>query len=117
MSNMRDYADACVRYLRATGLVSISQLGKSLSIMPEKKADVEFILKTVKKEPVFIDNEQKYIEYLGNPEFPKLLTDDKNSLIEKLETALPHEKINKNLSVLELKEKLDNALLAKKKTK
>ena len=67
MSNMRDYADACVRYLRATGLVSISQLGKSLSIMPEKKADVEFILKTVKKEPVFIDNEQKYIEYLGNP--------------------------------------------------
>lgn len=114
MSNMRDYADACVRYLRATGLVSISQLGKSLSIMPEKKADVEFILKTVKKEPIFIDNEQKYIEYLGNPEFPKLLTDDKNSLIEKLETALPHEKINKNLSVLELKEKLDNALIAKK---
>ena len=35
-------------------------------------------------------------------------------MIEKLETALPHEKINKNLSVLELKEKLDNALLAKK---
>lgn len=36
-SNMRDYADACFRYLRATGLVNISHVGKSLSIVPEKK--------------------------------------------------------------------------------
>ena len=34
-SNMRDYTDACFRYLRATGLVSISQMGKSFSIFPE----------------------------------------------------------------------------------
>lgn len=114
MSNMRDYADACVRYLRATGLVSISQLGKSLSIMPEKKADVEFILKNVSREPVFIDDEEKYIEHLGNPELPKLLTDDKKALIEKLKTELPNEEINENLSIFELKEKLDDALLAKK---
>ena len=36
-SNMHDYADACIRYLRATGLVSISHIGRSLSILPEKK--------------------------------------------------------------------------------
>lgn len=46
-SNMRDYADACFRYLRATGMVEISQKGHSLSIMPEKKAEVEFFLHTV----------------------------------------------------------------------
>ena len=33
-SNMRDYADACFRYLRATGMVEIPQRGHSLSIMP-----------------------------------------------------------------------------------
>ena len=112
--SMRDYADACVRYLRATGLLSISKIGKSLSIMPEKKTDVEFILKNISREPVFIDDEEKYIEYLGNPELPKLLTDDKKSLIEKLKTEIPQEKVNENLSLLELKEKLDDVILAKK---
>lgn len=113
-SNMHDYADACVRYLRATGLVSISRIGKSLSIIPEKKNDVEFILKNVNREPVFVDDEEKYIEYLGNPELPKLLTDDKSTLIEKLKIELPNEKIDENLSLLKLKEKLDDAILSKK---
>lgn len=34
--NMRDYADACIRYLRATGMVNISHVGKTLSIAEEK---------------------------------------------------------------------------------
>ena len=43
-SNMHDYADACIRYLRATGLVSISHIGRSLSILPEGniKANLKF---------------------------------------------------------------------------
>lgn len=41
-SNMRDYTDACFRYLRATGLVAISQRNKSLSIIPEKIDEVKF---------------------------------------------------------------------------
>lgn len=113
-SNMRDYADACVRYLRSTGLVSVSRIGKSLSIIPEKKNDVDFILKNVSREPVFIDDEEKYIDYLGNAELPKLLTDDRPALLEKLRSELPDEKIDENLSLLELKEKLDDAILAKK---
>ena len=44
-SNLRDYTDACFRYLRATGMVEISQRGHSLSITPEKKKElVEFRL-------------------------------------------------------------------------
>ncbi len=30
-ANMRDYADACIRYLRVTGMVNISHIGKSIS--------------------------------------------------------------------------------------
>ena len=59
-SNMHDYADACIRYLRATGLVSISHIGRSLSILPEKKKDVEFILNNISREPVFIDDKAKF---------------------------------------------------------
>lgn len=113
-ANMRDYADACTRYLRATGFVSISQAGKSLSIVPEKRADVEFILKNVEREPVFVDDKEKYIAYLGNSELPPLLSDNKSALIEKLKAELPDYKADESAPVSELKEKLDDAILLKK---
>lgn len=56
--NMRDYADACFRYLRATGLVQVSHVGKSLSIVPERMADVDYVLKNVERDPCFVDDEQ-----------------------------------------------------------
>lgn len=46
-SNMRDYADACFRYLRITGLVNVSHVGKALSIVPERIEDVDYILEHV----------------------------------------------------------------------
>ena len=113
-SNMRDYTDACIRYLRATGLVSISHIGHSLSILPEKRADTEFILQNVSREPVFVDDREKYIDYLGNAELPKLLTDDKSALIQKIKAENPYEKITNTSSVIELKEKLDDLIIAKK---
>lgn len=57
-NNMRDYADACFRYLRSTGLVNVSHIGKSLSIVPERIEDVDYILQTVNRDPIFIDNEK-----------------------------------------------------------
>ena len=73
--NMRDYADACFRYLRATELVNVSQVGKSLSIVPERIEDVDYILKHVNRDPVYVDDKQSYIAYLGDKATPKLLTD------------------------------------------
>ncbi|WP_315326434.1 AlwI family type II restriction endonuclease [Treponema socranskii] len=113
-SNMHDYTDACIRYLRATGLVSISHIGHSLSILPEKRADTEFILQNVSREPVFVDDREKYLDYLGNAELPKLLTDDKSALIQKIKSENPYEKITNTSSVIELKEKLDDLIIAKK---
>ena len=88
-SNMRDYADACFRYLRATGLVNVSHIGKSLSIVPERIEDVDYILNTIDREPCFSDDEAQYATYLGDPTLPKLLTDNKRNLISKLHKEFP----------------------------
>lgn len=88
-SNMRDYADACFRYLRATGLVNVSQIGKSLSIVPSRVKDVDYILKTVDRNPCYVDDEYNYIAYLGNAEIPHLLTDNREVIIERIEQEFP----------------------------
>ena len=84
ISNLRDYADACVRYLRATGLVFVTAIGKSLSIIPEKIKDVDYILDTIDRKPCFINELVKYENNLWNPTTPRLLTDDKDKIIDKL---------------------------------
>lgn len=103
-SNMRDYADACFRYLRATGLVNISHIGKSISIVPEKIAEVDYFLEHTNREPQFIDNENQYVTYLGNAETPRLLTDNRELLEQKIKAEFPKIKIEKSLSLQQLKE-------------
>ncbi|AZA56143.1 AlwI family type II restriction endonuclease [Chryseobacterium shandongense] len=103
-NNMRDYADACVRYLRATGLVNISHVGKSISIVPEKIQEVDYFLANTNREPQFINNELQYVTYLGNAETPSLLTDNKSLLEEKIKTEFPDITIDETLTLLQLKE-------------
>lgn len=105
-SNMRDYADACFRYLRATGLVSVSHIGKSLSIVPERIEDVDYILQTTDRNPCFIDSERDYIEYLGNASIPQLLTDDRQRLITKLHTEFTQVNFNQYAETTALKDLL-----------
>jgi len=82
--NMRDYTDACFRYLRSTGIVNISQKGRSLSISQDKKDDVEYILATVDRKPIFINDEERYKEHLYNATTPALYTDNRETLTSKL---------------------------------
>ena len=111
-SNMRDYADACFRYLRATGLVNISHLGKSISIVPEKIQEVDYFLQHTDREPCFIDNEGRYIAYLGNPLIPTLLTDNRELLEEKIRAEFPQLGISETATLQDLKnlfaDKLEN---------
>lgn len=74
--NMRDYADACFRYLRYTGLVSISHKNRTISISSDKIRDVEYILLNVDRAPVFIENESAYKQYLFSANVPTLYTDN-----------------------------------------
>lgn len=113
-SNMRDYADACFRYLRATGMVNVSHIGKSLSIVPEKVTEVDFFLKNTEREPKFIDDEKQYINYLGNATLPALYTDDRDYLESRINKEFPHIQINDEISLLELKEIYANNLELRK---
>lgn len=81
--NLRDYADACVRYLRATGLVTVSNPGRTISIIESRRDEVDFILKTVARDPVFADDESAYCRHLFNADSPRLLTDDRDVLVRK----------------------------------
>lgn len=81
--NMRDYADACVRYLRATGLVTVSNPGRTISIIESRRDEVEYILNTVNRDPVFVADKAAYCKHLYNAETPILLTDDRKKLENK----------------------------------
>jgi len=104
--NLRDYADACFRYLRATGLVNVSHIGKSLSIVPERMADVDYILRNVDREPCFIADEKRYVEYLGDSRLPQLLTDNREKLVERLHTEFPDAEFDDNADTEKLKDLL-----------
>ena len=115
-SNMRDYADALFRYLRATGLVNISHIGKSISIVPEKVSEVDYFLEHTDREPCFVDDEKQYAEYLANPEIPQLFTDNKDLLINKIQSEFPHIEIDKKYSISKLKDILYDEIAERKET-
>lgn len=81
-SNMRDYTDACFRYLRYTGLVSIRHENRSVSIFSDKIVEVDYILKYVSRDPVYVDNIYEYKRYLFNAKIPTLYTDNKEKLVD-----------------------------------
>ncbi len=114
--NMRDYADACFRYLRSTGLVNVSHVGKSLSITPERIEDVDYILQTIDRNPCFTDDEKSYIEYLGDDALPLLLTDNKQKLVSKLHNEFPKAEFDCNADTAYLKELLANLTEQRKNT-
>lgn len=98
ISTMRDYTDACFRYLRLSGMVSISHRGRSISIVNEKRIEMEYILNTVERTPVYTDNIKKYKEYLFDPLIPELFTDNITNLVEqiiKIEPSLVKEELIK----------------------
>lgn len=81
-SNLRDYADACFRYLRYTGLVSIAHKSRTISIFEDKICEVDFILSTVDRTPMFINDEVAYKEHLFAADIPVLYTDNKDNIID-----------------------------------
>lgn len=113
-NNMRDYADACFRYLRATEMMSVSHIGKSLSIIPEKIADIDYILKNTDREPCHVDNLSDYISYLGNPDIPQLLIDNKSLLLNKFKINFPMVSVDETLSIHSLNEQYNNLVTERK---
>lgn len=112
--NLRDYTDACFRYLRATGMIEISQRGHSLSIMPEKKEEVAFFLNTVDRKPIFIDDEEKYKAYLFDASLPELYSDDRTRLLKQASEVIELSEDLMEKTTEQLKDTLDEAIQSRK---
>ncbi len=74
--NCRDYADAAVRYFRATGLFTLSAHYAQLHLLAERLEEVDSILKEFERSPLEFATEDAYYAWLGNPHLPELPSDD-----------------------------------------
>lgn len=83
-SNFKDYADAAMRYLRATSLVVYNAKNGKLQINNTKITDLEYILKTVKKEPKEFSDTEEFKTYLFDAKTPSLPLDNEEELINKI---------------------------------
>lgn len=85
-SNHLDYADAAIRYLRATGLFTLEPRSFKIITITEKMSDVEYVLNHTLRDIFLYKNEDEYKEYLFKAETPSLLTDDIELLVQKIRT-------------------------------
>ncbi|MBR6439035.1 MAG: AlwI family type II restriction endonuclease [Bacteroidales bacterium] len=116
--NVRDYADACFRYLRYTELFAISQRNRSIEVYPDKVKDLDFILETVDRTPVFIRDTESYKKYLFDSETPRLYSDDRANAIDSLMRISDYTKNQlAAMSVVELKDLRDSIISERRDAK
>lgn len=100
-SNMKDYSDAFIRYIRATELITFQRKTFRLIISAQKSEEVEFILQNTPREALVFSTKEEFKSYLFNPFALNLLSDNKLYLIEKIrklgladvDTSLDNEKL------------------------
>lgn len=112
-ANMKDYADAFVRYIRATELITFQKRTFRLIISPQKKEEVTFILNTIPRVPYTFKTIKEFKEYLFNPFSVNLLSDNKELLIEKIK-LLGIQDVDSSLEIEELKDVLDELKISVK---
>lgn len=113
--NTRDYTDACFRYLRYTGLVSISHKNRSISFYADKLKEVDFILENIDRKPIFIEDIDRYKQYLFNPTTPVLYVDNVENVIDhlmRISDYTQRQLIGRNIE--ELKDMRDAIVAARK---
>lgn len=116
--NVRDYADACFRYLRYTQLFAISQRNRSIEVYPDKVKDLDFILETVDRKPVFIRETDSYKKYLFDSATPRLYSDDRANAIDSLMRISDYTKNQLSaMSVVELKDLRDSIVSSRRDAK
>ena len=88
ISNLRDYADATSRYLRATGMFTVDVRTQRLRLSTLNHEDATYLLNTVGLNTVAFDPddyEEYVLNYLGNPQIPKIRKDDFSAIQEEME--------------------------------
>ncbi|WP_373798212.1 AlwI family type II restriction endonuclease [Glaesserella sp.] len=105
-SNMRDYADAFFRYIRATELVTIDSKTMRIKISPSKINDVKFILENIDRNSIHFDSVELFQNYLFDPDSLYLLSDNKQQLINKIKNLSVEQTNLEDKDTNELKEML-----------
>ncbi|MDD2651542.1 MAG: AlwI family type II restriction endonuclease [Sulfurimonas sp.] len=105
-ANMRDYADAFTRYIRATELITFEKRTFRLIISPQKIQEVDFLLKTTPRKPSVFKTLDEFKKYIFNPYSIKLFSDNRELLTEKL-TTLGVGKIDELTDIEILKNRLE----------
>jgi hypothetical protein len=109
-SNQTDYADALIRYLRATQLISFDRNFRVI-VSPARSAEVDYILSTVSREALAFKNEKEFKQYLFDPFNVELFSDKKANVETRLESI--GVKYDKAASVEKLKDLLDEGEVKK----
>lgn len=115
-NNFRDYADAAIRYLRSTELLSYEYKTNRLVISKYRLEDIDFILENVERNAVGFSSEDIFKEYLYSDRLPELLTDNKSNLISEIQKLGSLQNISElsTLEINQLKDKRDSLLETKK---
>ncbi len=103
--NMGDYADAFIRYVRATQLITFQSKTYRVIISPSKIAEVDYILENIQRNPILYKTEKEFKEYLFSSTNIQLFNDNRKLLESKLEKLKV--KFDYNLSLEELKDLLE----------
>jgi hypothetical protein len=116
-SNFRDYADAAIRYLRATELLTFEYKTNRLMVSKYKEDEVKYILANIEREAKEFTSLEKFKDYLFSDELPLLLSDNKADLILEIQKlGAPQEEIN-TISLLGIEKIKDSRDLLLEKTK
>lgn len=104
-SNHVDYADAFMRYLRATQLITFDKKTYRMIVAPSRVAEVDYVLANIEPAAFSFETEADYKEFLFHPSSLLLLTDNRRYLEKRL-TKLSV-KFNPKSSIEELKDLLE----------
>lgn len=105
--NLQDYADAFIRYLRATQLVTFNVQSNRLTISKFREVDVDYILQSIAREPEDFSDKDAFRSYFFNDQLPVLLSDNRDELIHKLKNfGVPFTQI-KTETIEQLKDRLE----------
>lgn len=104
-SNHIDYADAFVRYLRATQYITFDKKTFRIIVALSRVAEVDYVLKTVERSANDYKTEDKYKKYLFSSKTLTLLTDNRNYL--EIRLANLDVKFTKTASIEKLQDLLE----------
>ncbi|MEM9884767.1 MAG: AlwI family type II restriction endonuclease [Bacteroidota bacterium] len=107
-SNWIDYADAFIRYLRATELISFQKNTLRVIISPSKFQEVDHILRTIDRNPTKFESKEDFKKYLFSAENIILFYDIRANLVRALEKLSFN--FDSSLNINKLKELLKNKI-------